>query len=344
MNYIEQNKYPIHALNANITKILSKIITADIPNCIIKGLSNEIHFIDECTCVTCPAEILSSGPNKECYVKLSSAYCQFLWLLCDIALKTIDYNIILRECEKNGIPLEGFRAGVEAILHLPKDEVEKLIRLKDPNINIDRFMDYLKRTPDITQVSKLKEEIAIDCDLLFKLINSSVKIDIKEFAQINFSGKYTEKVNAMYCYGVAFVLLHELSHFSLGHLDKSEEANDEKEADIAAFWELYGNLDEREQFTANCGMLCVMYSLLFLNPLMKEDGIHPSEEIRIFELYEQIKSDNEKYSLLVIHLFDIWISLNHIEGYSKIADENSDITIDRIIEFLSTYKKRLKDK
>lgn len=339
---MEHNKYPIYTLNANITKILNKIITADIPGCINNGLSNEIRFIDECSYITCPAEIVSSGPNGECYVKLSSAYCQFLWLLCDITLKTIDCNIILQECEKSGITLEDFSAGAEQILYSPKDEVRKSIQSKCPDINVDQYLDYLKRLSDITQIPKLKKEIAIDCELLFELTNSSVNLE--KFAQINFTGKYTEKVNAMYCYGIAFVLLHELSHFSLGHLNKLEEENDEREADIAAFWELYSNLCELELFTANCGMLCVMYSLLFLNPSMKEDGIHPSEELRIFELYEQIKSDNKKYSLLVIHLFDIWISLNKIQGYCKKNDENTDTTIRRIIEFLTEYKMSLKDK
>lgn len=342
MNYMEHNKYPIHTLNANITAILSKIITADIPGCINNGLSNEIRFIDECSYITCPAEIVPSGLNGECYVKLSSAYCQFLWLLCDITLKTIDCNIILQECEKSGITIEDFNAEVKQILNLPKDEVRKLIQLKYPNINIDQYLDYLRGTPDITQIPELQKEIAIDFELLFELTNDSVNIE--KFTQIKFTGKYTEKVNAMYCYGIAFVLLHELSHFSLGHLNKSEEENDEREADIAAFWELYGNLCELEQFTANCGMLCVMYSLLFLNPSMKGDGIHPSEELRIFELYEQIKSDNDKYALLVIHLFDIWISFNNIQSYSKKDDENTDATIRRIIEFLTTYKMSLNDK
>lgn len=339
---MEHNKYPIHALNTNITSILSKIITANIPECINNGLSNEIRFIDECSYITCPAEIVPSGPNGECYVRLSSAYCQYLWLLCDITLKTIDYNIILQECEKSAITLEDFRALVEQILNYDKDEVRKLIQSKYPSINIDLYLDYLESTSAITQTINLKDEIATDCDLLSELTNSSVNIE--KFAQINFTGKYTEKVNAMYCYGIAFVLLHELSHFSLGHLKKLEGENDEREADIAAFWELYGNLNELERFTANCGMLCVMYSLLFLNPSIKEDGIHPSEELRIFELYEQIKNDNKKYSLLIIHLFEIWTLFNNIQGYSIKDDEDTDNTINKIRKFLTTYKMSFKDK
>lgn len=39
----------------------------------------------------------------------------------------------------------------------------------------------------------------------------------------------------MYCFGITFILLHELSHFTLGHLHKDEEITDETDADIAAF-------------------------------------------------------------------------------------------------------------
>ena len=44
----------------------------------------------------------------------------------------------------------------------------------------------------------------------------------------------------MYCFGITFILLHELSHFTLGHLHKDEEITDETDADIAAFWEING--------------------------------------------------------------------------------------------------------
>lgn len=78
---MEPNKYPIYVLNTCNTAILGEIITAGIPSCISIGLSNEIHFIDECTCVTSSAEIVSFKSNEERYAKLSSfAYCQFLWL------------------------------------------------------------------------------------------------------------------------------------------------------------------------------------------------------------------------------------------------------------------------
>lgn len=42
---MEEKGYPIHKLDGNITAILQSIITADIPGCISKGLSNEIHLL-----------------------------------------------------------------------------------------------------------------------------------------------------------------------------------------------------------------------------------------------------------------------------------------------------------
>lgn len=55
---MELKTYPIHKLDGNITAILQTIISADIPGCINKGLSNEIHFIDEGTSITDSAKIV----------------------------------------------------------------------------------------------------------------------------------------------------------------------------------------------------------------------------------------------------------------------------------------------
>lgn len=52
----------------------------------------------------------------------------------------------------------------------------------------------------------------------------------------------------MYCFGITFILLHELSHFTLGHLHKDEEITDETDADIAAFWEIMVVLQNKDYF------------------------------------------------------------------------------------------------
>ena len=146
---MEQKIYPVHKLDANITAILQTIITADIPGCISKGLSNEIHFIDEYTSITCPAKIVPDKLNGGCYVQLSAAYCQYLWLVCDIALKTIDCDIILQECKKIGGNIEDYKSSVNEILQYPKEKLLNLLQMSGYDIDLDQYYDYLKRSISI---------------------------------------------------------------------------------------------------------------------------------------------------------------------------------------------------
>ena len=74
---MKQQIFPVHALNANITRILSRITTVNIHECISNGLSNEIFLIDENSRITCPAEIIYNKLEDKSIVKLSSAYCLY---------------------------------------------------------------------------------------------------------------------------------------------------------------------------------------------------------------------------------------------------------------------------
>lgn len=106
---MESKLFPVQALNKNITDILKSIISADIQNCVKLGLSNEVSFIDVGTNITCPAKIIPDYTTRGCKVELSAAYCQYLWLTCDIALKSIDVSIIKQECDKEKLNLEEFK-------------------------------------------------------------------------------------------------------------------------------------------------------------------------------------------------------------------------------------------
>lgn len=332
-------KFPIHKLNSNINKILQTIITANIPGCISNGLSNVIYFIDEATCITCPAEIIEDKLTGKFIVKLSVAYCQYLWLLCDIALKTIDSEIIIQECNKHGINKETYKSFVNNLLQLSKIEFFNILKIKMENINHEQYYDYLKRSLSIIDNEKLSKEIEIDYSLLLPLTDKSMSIDIEKYYQINFNGNYEEKVNSMYCFGITFVLLHELSHFSLGHFNKSEEITDETNADIAAFWDIYASLNEQMLFSAYCGVICALFSLLYINPSMSEDGIHPQEYKRIFDVYENIEDKNNKIILLIIHLFKQWSNLYNIQDFPNLDSENPKEDVYRIKKFFLNRNK-----
>lgn len=332
---MELKTYPIHKLDGNITAILQTIISADIPGCINKGLSNEIHFIDEGTSITDSAKIVPDILNGGYYVQLSAAYCQYLWLICDIALKSIDFETISYECGKRGLDLNDYKAFLEEFISLPKEMALEKLQKSGYNINPAQYYDYIKRSPSIIDIERLKKELEMDYCLLLPLADKSKAIDIEKYYQINFGGAYEEKVNAMYCFGITFILLHELSHFTLGHLHKDEEITDETDADIAAFWEINGSLAEQRLFSAYCGLICVLFSLLYLNPDMIEDGIHPREDKRIFDIYENIKDENIKFSLLIIHMFKLWKDLNNTQGFPDLDIDNPVEAIYHIKSFLS---------
>ena len=60
---------------------------------------------------------------------------------------------------------------------------------------------------------------------------------------------------------------------------------------------------------------------------MEEDDIHPWECKRIYDVYENIKDDNVKYSVLVIKLFELWAEYKNINDfpYSKEDEEIEEI-------------------
>ena len=73
-----------------------------------------------------------------------------------------------------------------------------------------------------------------------------------------------------------------------------------------------------------------------MNPNIEEDGIHPREDKRIFEVYDTIKCDNDKYTYLLTYMFDYWGNTYHVPNYPK---SSSDIEkhLDNIRGFLQSY-------
>ena len=302
MNLNDVKMYPIHKLDGNITGILQKIVSADIKTNVLKGLLNEIKYIDECSHITNVAEI--KGNNHGAQVYLSSAFCQFLWLLDDIVLKQIDFSIIQEECYKNNIDVATYKKSTEYLL---KNPGVLNVFANTYGVDFNQYYEYLKRTTHLLEKSEFEKSIKEDFSLASSLIDSNSTINMTDFNKINITGLYEQLVNSVYCFGIAFILLHELSHFELGHLDKVEqEMQDEENADYAAFWNIYNDLKGRELFSANIGILCALFSLLMLNPKMEDDDVHSKESDRIFSILDKISIDNCKYSVLVDKMFKMW--------------------------------------
>jgi len=329
-----QSLFPVQALNRNITEILKKIISADILGNVNKGLNNNIEFIDVGKAISNVAEI--NPINKK--VIISAAYCQYLWLMCSITIMEFDREVITKACEHSGISLKQFLEDTMSIINKPKKQIKKELQLKGYHNDVEKYIEYLKTTPELLEEKGYLRRREYYINLLCELTDKE-KFDINHFSKIDMKTPYAERINSVYCFGICFILLHELSHFSLGHLDKDAQSiQDEIDADFDSFWSIYSDISKDEKFSANCGILCALFSFLFRDPTMKSDGIHPSEDDRIIAIYDIIKEDTPKYTILLVSLFTYWAKFHNIRDFPKDL-QSTEKSINEIKSFLSNYKK-----
>ena len=333
------SQFPILALNSNITQLIKKIPSAGILENIKEGLNNEIRFIDQDCSISDVAKIVKFSMDGKSYVSLSAAYCQYLWLMCSIIIREMDLSVVMEECKRCGVTLEQFIEGTKQAVSLSQEQVLEQIPLEYKGINIEQYIDYLKRILELLNIEEFCKLQKYYIKLLVELMGQET-FNLGDFSAIDVNTPYGEKINSVYCFGICFILLHEASHFALGHLDKGSPAiQDEVEADFSSFWSIYSDISKNEKFSANCGILCALFSLLYLNPSIKSDNIHPTEDDRILMVYERIKKDNPKYTVLLVQFFIYWAKLYQIEGFPTNL-QNTEDSVDKIKAFLADYKKK----
>lgn len=250
---MEEALYPVHSLNMNITGFLKKVISVDILDSVKTGLKNEVELTDKGSHVSEVASIEMSEDGKSSQVYLSSAYCQYFWLLCDVVLKILDRRVIAASCIYYGISLEAFLQSVEDTNKKQKEQVLPFVPdwLKP---DIERYLDYLKIVPELL-TPDFWDQLGVEYMLAESIRDRRLDIDIEALNKINMKSRYSERTNSVYSYGIAFCMLHELAHHQLKHLEKNEEMQDEVDADAKAFWGIYRDITGEERFSANVGML-----------------------------------------------------------------------------------------
>ena len=293
--------FPVLALNQNITNSIKRIISADISSAIHSGLNNEIKYTDLNCSIHTPAEICKDSVSGKYYVKLSASYCQYFWLISDVILKWVDYNIMEEICNSYGISMRDLSNQFEeAINHFP-DTIQQAYGREFT----EQYLGFAKSVKDFIIDPHFTDKITDEFMQAIKLTNCYSKVNVEDY-YYKINSPYEQRVNAVYCYGIAFILLHEAAHFQLGHLSEAENRQQEIEADESAIWSIINDLEGQERFTAVCGIILMFFSLMLLNPFLKEDGIHPREDIRLFSVYDKFKEENAKYQLLIIGLFYLW--------------------------------------
>lgn len=313
--------YPIRKLDRNITHILQDIVSANIEGNVNKGLQNQIDYIDEDTHISDVARIVKNPNDGTCRVMLSEAYCQFFWFISDICLKEIDLSIIKDECAKANGTLAQYKQEVETILQNPM-RYFWLLWQQYPGVSPAQYIDYLRRSMQLLDAKQHNSNQQHEFQMAVSILDNSQTIDLASISKTNIDGLYEQKVNSVYCFGISFILLHELSHFALEHMGKPAQMAFEVNADMNAFWSVYRDINDARRFSANIGILCAMFSLLMLNPNLAEDGIHPREDKRIFEIYDNIKSESPKYTVLLVRLFKIWANVYGVTEFPQVNNDS----------------------
>ena len=91
--------------------------------------------------------------------------------------------------------------------------------------------------------------------------------------------------------------------------------------------------------------MCALVSLIFADPSLEDDGIHPLPIERIFYFYNIVKEDSPQYAGLMCHLFYTWAVYTHDDNMPH-WDGPYEETIEKIRNYMSEkyhINKRLYD-
>lgn len=306
--------FPVYRLNEVISKTFEKTISLDIAQGIRDGLDSMIHFVDEqggplstiAEIIDKPILIDKDEPKR--YVKISATYSQMLWMICSIVMRNHDSVAINYEIEQMSIE--------EHNNFLRELEIENAITryeraLLDQKVVFSESADILNKI-EILSNRKLSDE------------------EMEQLYTYDMTSDIGVRVNSLYVYAMSFILLHEFSHHSLNHdFNHYGKIEEEEAADHNAFWTLYSDLEGNERTTALLGILCALVSLIFADPSLEDDGIHPLPVERIFYFYDIVKNECPKFAGLMCHLFYIWAVYVHDDNMPQL-DGPYDDTLDII--------------
>ncbi|MFW5721141.1 MAG: phage exclusion protein Lit family protein [Bacteroidota bacterium] len=161
---------------------------------------------------------------------------------------------------------------------------------------------------------------------------------------------YIEKANGAYLHAVNFILVHELGHVVLGHVDKDIE-NDEKgielsletkiqdeiEADNFSFDRMFKTTEHlTNNHTASVGLIAALCSFIFFNSTMS-GGDHPDPDKKLQSALERLELAEEDNLWGISCLaFRLWAIHHKIDlKWPKIIETYKDLfylTMERLEE------------
>ena len=284
--------YPIKCLHDNVSQLIASLKGVDVKTASEGGFDSKVFETDTKGRITETSRIYNNT------VRLSMAFCQYLWIFCKIGIMFADNDLINEFVDEM---TEDERLNYYKELEIARKNKDLDIKGIREALYADSVLcrkNVLQTTYELVSYAKeIKENGASDelKDKLFYLIQDPI---------------FSIGANGAYTYALAFILLHEFSHFELQHNQVEGPKEDELEADFSAFWNLYSEVkDEQEARTVIMGMVCSLSIIAILQGTWQETEEHPSITERIEKLLRLVEDKPEllvKVKHVICYYIRIW--------------------------------------
>lgn len=304
-------EYPIYKLSQNVSETFAKYQSMSIESSIDKGLCPEIEYIDKEGKIGDSAELTQI--NK---VRISAAFCQFIWMLCYATYIKVESDIIHTEYDRLS----------------EKERMQFASELQQNTIE-SRFLRFLWNKESVCK--KSFEAIT----MAFRLFDSQCTEDDLEYINSFYFTDSIEAciVNGIYQYAISFILLHEYGHFVLEHPINSTKDH-ENEADFSAYWTMINDLEGKEKTTAVFGIIVSFCSMFFFDGSPKGDEQHPDTDDRLFTFLNLVKDKDERFEYFTFVLLTHWAFKFNKSDFPSLADYEQGKSIDLAREYFSKVK------
>ena len=353
MDKADLQRFPVLRLDENIKLDLRKYASAKIRESVESTLENEILYTDldgiiDKTAYISVIKYMPDTNERICQTTISVAYLQYLWIICDIAIRTYDRVMATTEYDKAGVDIQAMIGFNERLLEMPKKDIVFAMYCYGYMIDVDKFLNQTKALNELLKNSDFNDHIKYKWELAKSLTSEGPGPNWDGLQTLNMNSYYGTKANSAFMKGAAFVLLHEHAHYALGHMTKTNKSfvdkqEEEKEADYEALRVMLNDSPYEEKFSAATGILATAFSFLFIWPSLQNDAHDPHErdDDRIFTLLDHIRNTlawNPKFESMTVYLFNLWARQNNIPDY-PFPDWESPTALSDIQLFLATYNR-----
>lgn len=282
---------PVEQLSRNITDFYQHISTIDIKGAIKSGrVKNLVKFKTWLYDKNWKKYYVNAEAHPDGQVYISPTFAQAMWCLCYAALKVSDYDFL--------------KSNYERLMKMSVEDVCKMIQENDCH------------EPEAEYVVGLVESEPVDKMLVLidKFMCNKQTLDDEHYlSSIPLNTAFTTRVDALFMAAGGMCLLHEFVHIAHEHFKNPKGVTRhelEMDSDNTAFDSLLA-LEPQIRKTGIYGGICMLLTLLFMNPCLTPSSSHPREDVRLFAQYDKLKDEKPNSAVMIATVMRMWMKVYH---------------------------------